>query len=96
MAENGTGPKISVGQGVTLGLAILIGGLVWRAAEKFSDTRDQLDATLDMRLSAMEAKFLSREVFQSEMEALRREAGMRQDEMVRRLDAVERKIEAPK
>ena len=90
------GPRLTVSQGVTLGLALIIGGLVWRAAEKVMEERESFNQTLDERLGDMEGKFLSREVFSSEMEALRREAGMRQEEMMRRLDAVERRIEGPK
>lgn len=87
---------LSRSQAVGLGLAILIGGVVWRAAEKFSDARVEFDKTLNERLSGIESRFLSKDVFTTEMEALRREAGMRQDEMMRRLDAVERRIEGPK
>lgn len=84
MADSGTPTKVSVAQGVTLGLALLIGGVVWRAAEKVSDIEDKL-----------EQKFVSKDVFTSEMEAMRREADLRHGELLRRMDTMERKIGEP-
>ena len=84
------GSRLSVPRGAQLGLALIIGGWVWNAAETFFGERQLLDKTLDDRLSAMESRFLSKEVFTTEIQALRREADMRQDEVLRRLDAMER------
>lgn len=85
--SNGNG---KLARGVTLAFALVIGGFTWNVAERFFGNNEKLTTTLDDRLAAMETKFLSKEVFQSEMSAQRREADMRQEEVMRRLDALER------
>jgi hypothetical protein len=74
---------------VSFGFAVLIGGIVWSVADRYLGDRASLT-------SELESRFVSKEVFQTEMEALRREAGMRQDEVMRRFDTLERRIEPPK
>lgn len=91
MAETGR-PPISVAQGVSLGLALIVGGLVWRASEKAID----LERSLDTKLEAFAERFVSRDVFTTEMGGLRREAEMRQSEIMRRLDLLERGREVVK
>lgn len=74
---------------LSFGFAVLIGGIVWSVADRFFGERALLTGEI-------ESRFVSKEVFKTEMEALRREAGMRQDEMMRRFDTLERRIEPPK
>jgi hypothetical protein len=94
VAESGERKNIS--HGVTFAFALIIGGLTWSVAEKWFGNRESLSSVMDTRLSAMEEKFLSKEVFQSEMDSSRRESNMRQEEVMRRLDALERRIEGSK
>lgn len=81
MAET---PKLTLAQGVTLGLALIIGGLVWDFRGTVSDMEDKL-----------EEKFVSKAVFETEMASIRREAEIRHGELLRRLDTLEGRIEVP-
>lgn len=89
--------KISVGSYISMGLAVILIGATWNLAQKFDDTRQEFSRTLDAKLGALEARYLTKEVFETEMKALRREDDLRQQEIMRRLSDVERQRDlAPK